>query len=65
MANGSGACDNASKKEHGITGMRRHGCVLPTEDDGNPMVDKRIARCARVAQISQTFLVQKVILRKS
>jgi hypothetical protein len=39
--------------------------VLPTEDDGNPMVHKRIARCAREAQISQTFLVREEILRKS
>jgi hypothetical protein len=50
------------------TGLPRGGGmvrVLPTEDDINPMVDKRIARCPREAQISQTFLVREEIFRKS
>jgi hypothetical protein len=29
MANGPGACDNASKKEHGITRRWRHGTCTP------------------------------------
>lgn len=47
------------KKGTGLPGCGGMVRVLPTEDDGNPMVDKRIARCARVAQISQTFLARE------
>jgi hypothetical protein len=53
------------KKGTGLPGCGGMVRVLPAEDDGNPMVDKRIARCAREAQISQTFLVREEILRKS
>jgi hypothetical protein len=47
------------KKGTGLPGGGGMVRVLPTEDDGNPMIDKRVARCAREAQISQTFLAQE------
>ena len=47
------------KKSTGLPGGGGMVRVLPTEDDGNPMVDKKFARCARVAQIPKPSQFEK------
>ena len=47
------------KNRTGLLGCGEMACVLPTRDDGNPIMADRFARCASEAQIAKPSEFEK------